>query len=110
MDSSSSTRLPVYSSARRSLADLRREIDAIDDEIIALLAQRLALVPDVVAYKLANGLPTVIPYRIEEVLTRNADHAARMGIPPADIRGIYERIIAAMCAAEDRLRTIKSSS
>ncbi len=91
------------------MADLRREIDAIDDEIIALLAKRLALVPDVVAYKLANDLPTIIPARIDEVLQRNTDHAARMGMRPQDIRGIYERIIAAMCAAEDRLRAIKSS-
>ncbi len=88
----------------RSLAELRQEIDTIDDEIIALLAKRLALVPDVVAYKLQNDLPTVIPARIDEVLQRNADHATRMGMPPQDIRGIYERIIAAMCSAEDRLR------
>jgi chorismate mutase len=94
----------------RSLENLRRDIDAIDDEIIALLARRLALVPEVVEYKLANSLPTVIPDRIDEVLNRNADHAARMGMPPDEVRAIYERIIQAMCAAEDRLRAVTTSS
>ena len=91
----------------RQLSDIRREIDAIDDEIIALLARRLTLVPDVVAYKLANGLPTIIPERIDEVLNRNIERATKMDIEPGAIRGIYERIIQAMCDAEDRLRAAK---
>ena len=91
----------------RSLAEIRAEIDAIDDDIIALLARRLALVPDVVAYKLQNGLPTIIQERIDEVLNRNADKAEQLGLNPAAARAIYERIIQTMCEAEDRLRAAK---
>jgi chorismate mutase-like protein len=84
----------------RDLADIRKEINAIDDEIIALLARRFALLPEVVAYKQAHGLPAVIPERVQEVLDRNAARAEKLGLDAALIRAVYERIIDAYCRGE----------
>lgn len=84
----------------RSLSDIRSEIDAIDDEIIALLARRFALLPEVVAYKQAHGLPAVIPKRVEEVIQRNCTNAQGTAIPTHLTPLLYKHIISAMCSAE----------
>ena len=39
------------------LQELRNEINRIDDEILALLGQRLAVCRSIAEYKRANGLP-----------------------------------------------------
>ncbi|HCM83340.1 MAG TPA: chorismate mutase [Alphaproteobacteria bacterium] len=84
----------------RALADIRKEIDAIDNDIIALLARRFALLPEVVAYKEANGLPPIIPERVREVLERNMATARTSGVSEKLVHDIYEQIINTMCKAE----------
>lgn len=84
----------------RALADIRREIDAIDDEVIALLARRFALLPEVVAYKEANNLPPIIPERVQEVLDRNVATARAKGVSEQLVHDIYQQIINTMCKAE----------
>ena len=84
----------------RPLSEIRIEIDAIDDQVIALLARRFALLPEVVAYKNANNLPATIPARVQEVLGRNEANAISRGIPVGLVHAIYDQIITAMCKAE----------
>lgn len=84
----------------RALADIRKEIDAIDDEVIALLARRFALLPEVVAYKEAHGLPSRIPERVQEVITRNVATAEAHGVPGDLVEMIYKAIVDRMCQME----------
>jgi len=86
----------------RPLADIRTEINAIDDEIIALLARRFALLPEVVAYKRAHGLPAVIPERVEEVLHRNIKNATARGLDSDLVHAVYQLIIDHYCEAESQ--------
>ncbi len=50
------------------IKDLRSEIDAIDDQIVALFAQRMEVAAQVADYKKANNLPILVPARETEKL------------------------------------------
>ncbi len=51
---------------------LRTEIDALDDQLLALFLRRMEIVKQVAAYKLENNLPVLHPKREEEILQRMA--------------------------------------
>ena len=53
-----------------NLDELRAEIDAIDDELAALLARRMALAARVAAFKRETGAPVLQPERERAVLAR----------------------------------------
>jgi len=53
-----------------TLDDLRNEIDAIDDELAALLARRMALAARVAASKRATGASVLQPDRERAILAR----------------------------------------
>ncbi|MFD1624261.1 chorismate mutase [Azospirillum griseum] len=84
-----------------SLAPLRAEIDAIDDEIIALLGKRLSVVHRVARVKQAEGLPAVLPDRIEAVKARAAEQGRAYGLDPAFMATLYQTIIDEACRVEE---------
>lgn len=92
----------------RTLAEIRAEIDAIDDEILALLARRFALAPEVVSRKMADGISPVVNARVAEVINRNTAHAARVGVPPQIVTRLYTDIIDAMHDIESRMMAEKT--
>lgn len=55
----------------RDLETLRKEIDAIDRELVPLFERRMGLIEDVATYKLANDLPVFQKGREAEVLEKN---------------------------------------
>ena len=58
------------------LAELRKKIDEVDKELLALLLKRLELVDQVADVKKANNLPVFVPGREDEILdtlTANVD-------------------------------------
>lgn len=65
-----------------ALAPLRARIDAIDSQLVAILAERMACVDEVVALKRQHGLPARIDDRIEAVVARVRDKASEVGAPP----------------------------
>ena len=85
------------------LEDFRRKIDALDDEIVRLLAARFAVVREVADFKAQHNIPVRLADRIEAVIARNAENGARQGIDPAFLRQLYSQIVEASCALEDRL-------
>ena len=89
--------------ADEALAPLRRRIDAIDAEIVGLLAARFRVVREVAALKAENGIAVHLPGRIEEVCARAAAEGGRQGLDPAFLRHLYRQIIEETCALEDRL-------
>ncbi|PIV30765.1 MAG: chorismate mutase, partial [Zetaproteobacteria bacterium CG02_land_8_20_14_3_00_50_9] len=87
---------------------LREAIDAVDDEILALIHRRAALASTVGERKISNGdSPFYVPSReakiIRRLLVRNTAEAQRSHmskIPDAAIHGIYREIIGACLALE----------
>jgi chorismate mutase/prephenate dehydratase len=86
-----------------SLDDLRRSIDGIDDEILALLEKRAAVVTDVARAKQAAHVATYDPERERQVLARLT--AKSDGRFPADaIRAVYREVMSACLALQEPVR------
>lgn len=88
------------------LAELRSRIDRVDAQLVALAAERIALVRQVAESKHADGLPTVDYAREAAVLARARDAAAAHGLPPSVAEELLTGLIRASLSAqdEDRLR------
>ena len=82
------------SADREFLADARREIDALDEELVALLARRLRIVEGVIAIKREHGIPALLPERVEEVVSYVTAQARDVGAPPDLAEILYREIIA----------------
>lgn len=52
------------------LADLRKKIDIVDKDILALFLKRFELVDKVAEVKKANKIPVFVPGREDEILDR----------------------------------------
>lgn len=75
----------------KTLADYRRELDGIDDELLAVLSRRFAVTKEIRALKAKQGLPRVDPAREREILAK-----AAAAVDPAErdtACGVYERIL-----------------
>ena len=57
-----------------NLDEIRKDISAINDEMLALFVKRMELSAKVAAYKKANGLPTLDRKREEAILQKVADN------------------------------------
>lgn len=81
-----------------SLASIRERIDAVDQQIIALLAERLAIVEEVAAAKLVSASPLRDPEREDRLLQRLRHHAAEAGLDPHQVERLY-RVVMDMSVA-----------
>jgi chorismate mutase-like protein len=92
------------------LAELRKEIDAVDEEIVTLLAKRMVIVHRVSDVKLEHGIPSYLPERIAAVLEKRAAQGETMGLDGDFVRSLYRVIIDEACRLEDEvLGTPKAS-
>ncbi len=57
------------------IQDLRKQIDGIDDQLVALFAQRMAVAAEIADVKRENGLPIYVPAREREKLLDVAQKA-----------------------------------
>jgi chorismate mutase len=74
------------------LDELRRSIDAVDQQILRLLHERVRLVVQVGEYKRERDMPVYDPERERALL----DRLCRAAEPPLDaetIRRIFERLV-----------------
>ena len=72
------------------IQDMRREIDAIDDQLVQLFKQRMDVAAQIADYKKSENMPIFVPAREQEKL---ADVARKAG-PEMDnyIRMLYTTI------------------
>lgn len=84
------------------LSDLRAEIDALDAELVKLLARRARVVERVAEVKAAEALPALIPERVEEVVTRVKALAVNEGVDPALTEAVWRAMIAWFVDYEDQ--------
>ena len=90
------------SGTTETLADLRREIDAIDEKLVHLLANRIKVVQRVVKVKNRDGLPANIPERVEEVVASACKRAQAEGLPPELAELIWRDMVAWIIDYENR--------
>lgn len=90
---------------RAVLAEFRAEIDAIDIELVRLLARRMGVVNRVIVAKREKGIPALIPSRVEEVETHVRKRAEEAGAPADLASAVWQAMMAWIIAYEDeRLR------
>jgi chorismate mutase len=75
------------------LESLRSKIAALDDELVGILAQRLAVAAEIGAIKERLQLPVMDPAREAEVVRRAAAGARDRGVDPELVRAVLWRII-----------------
>ncbi|NAZ53404.1 bifunctional chorismate mutase/prephenate dehydrogenase [Vibrio toranzoniae] len=82
------------------LNELRDQIDAVDKQMLDLLAQRLALVEKVGEVKSEHGLPIYVPEREAAMLASRRQEAEKIGVPPQLIEDILRRTMRESYASE----------
>ena len=78
--------------SKLDLDELRKSIDAVDQQILRLLHERVRLVMQVGEYKRERGIPVYDPARERALL----DRLCKAAEPPLDadtIRRIFERLV-----------------
>ncbi len=75
------------------LEDLRRQIDSVDERIVALLTERHAKVHEVLALKTAHKLPIYHPAREENLISRRREQAEAAGLDPDHVEGLFRSIL-----------------
>lgn len=81
---------------------LRVEIDALDAQLMALLARRHALIDRAAQIKAGNGMPARIDDRVEEVVANVRRHAQGHGLDPDLYDRLWRQLIEAAIAQEER--------
>lgn len=76
-----------------ALEELRREIDAIDKQVVDLLARRHGVVQHVVAIKKRAHLPIYHPAREENLISQRREQARQAGLDPDHIEELYRSIV-----------------
>lgn len=101
------TAAPLHPEACRTMAEVRAGVDALDADLIALLARRFAFMDAAARIK-----PTRVAVRDEarkaEVIANASSAAEAAGLPPGLAEALWERLVEASIAHElvewDRLR------
>ncbi|MUI52848.1 bifunctional chorismate mutase/prephenate dehydrogenase [Aliivibrio fischeri] len=83
------------------LSHLRDQIDAVDKQMLDLLAQRLHLVEQVGEVKSAHGLPIYDPSREAAMLASRRSEAEKKGVPPSLIEDILRRTMRESYSSEN---------
>ncbi|MFT6926400.1 MAG: chorismate mutase/prephenate dehydrogenase [Psychromonas sp.] len=83
------------------LSKLRDQIDAVDQQIIDLLAERLRLVGEVGEVKAKHGLPIYVPEREAAMLAKRRAEASAKGVPANLIEDILRRTMRESYASEN---------
>ncbi len=77
-----------------AVSSLRAQVEAVDQRLIALIAERLRLARAIGAMKRAAGQPVTDPAREAAVVARAAGLARDADIPEEEMRALYWRLLA----------------
>lgn len=97
---------PAYVEVASTLGELRARIDALDEQIVALLAQRAACVRDATRFK-RDAFQVAAPARQAQVFERvralAAPHAPAFPGLPDIVEATYRTLVGGFVAAEAQL-------
>jgi chorismate mutase len=77
------------------LSDLRVLVDALDHELLQVIARRMAVVSEMAAYKRAHGLALRDVGREEELLRDRSAYAEQLGLQPDDMDAVFRLLLQA---------------
>ncbi|MCT4557497.1 MAG: chorismate mutase [Pelagimonas sp.] len=77
----------------RSMPELRDAIDALDRDLVHLLAHRARFIDRAVVLKRENGWPARIPSRVEDVVANVRETAQHKGLDPDLIERLWRDLI-----------------
>ena len=92
---------PTPEQERAMLAPYRARIDALDQQIVALLGERFGIIKEVAKLKAEHGIAPILPYRVEEVVHNARTKAEKAGVDPDLVEKIYRIIIDTACQQEE---------
>ncbi|GLO71501.1 chorismate mutase [Phaeobacter inhibens] len=82
---------------------LRQQIDRLDRDLIALLAERAGYIDRAIALKTANNWPARIPARVEEVVANARTTASAAGLDPDLVECLWRQLVEWSIAREARV-------
>lgn len=82
----------MQTEAQDGLSIYREEIDALDDELLDILARRMALSRRIGEYKKERRLPVVQPQRYGEMMESRLAKAKSLGLAPEFVRTLHAAI------------------
>ena len=85
------------------MSELRASIDALDSEIVKLLALRARYIDRAAELKTVNGLPANIPSRVEDVVNKVKAAAEREGLDADLAEQLWRQMISWSIAREERV-------
>jgi len=88
-----------------SLSVLRAMIDAVDRDVLQLLARRSALVAEIAQHKRTHAIGIRDLTREREILEDRCSRAGKLGLPTELIDGIFRLIL---CGSRDRQAALKA--
>ncbi len=80
------------------IPQLRKKVDAIDDQILTALVKRVKVCKSIGAAKKKQGKPVKDTARENEVYARIKKKSANLGLDPSQIEAVYHEIVN-MCSA-----------
>ena len=90
------------------MADVRKEIDALDDALVELLAKRQRQIERAAAVKPQLGVPARVPERVDEVLARVLGAARREGLSSEVAMSLWNALIEWSIQYEERLMAARA--
>ena len=75
-----------------SLTELRRQIDEIDNDLLAILAKRIRISKEIGQYKKEHDMPVLQTQRYDAVLTKHINAAMNLGINTDFLKNIFASI------------------
>jgi isochorismate pyruvate lyase len=84
-----------------TMADIRAEIDRVDEALVKLFAERAGYIDRAVVVKSGVKLPARINSRVEEVVQNVRRHAEAQGLPPDLVEKLWRRLIDWSIAREE---------
>ena len=84
-----------------TMAEIRAEIDRLDEQLVGLFAARAAYIDRAGEIKTTLGLPARITPRVEEVVANVRRHAVAQGLPPELVEKLWRRLIDWSIAREE---------
>jgi isochorismate pyruvate lyase len=84
-----------------TMAEIRAEIDRLDDDLVRLFAERATYIDRASEIKATVNLPARIGSRVEEVVSNVRAHALTYGLPPDLVEKLWRRLIDWSIAREE---------
>ena len=86
-----------------TMTDLRAAIDALDADLVRLLAQRAQLIERAIELKPAEGIPARASDRVADVLAKVKDRARAEGLSPVLAERLWSDMIEFFIAREEEV-------